>query len=63
MTFAARYCDALYAAMMTQFLYMLSCSFRFGVPGNCGKLCTRKLHKLVPRHARAVRTSVVRVGR
>ncbi len=31
--------------------------------GNCGKLCTRKLHKLVPRHARAVRTSVVRVGR
>ena len=36
MTFAARYCDALYAAMMTQFLYMLSCSFRFGVPAIAG---------------------------
>ena len=27
----ARYCDALCAAMMTQFLYRLSCSFRLGV--------------------------------
>ena len=40
MTFAARYCDALYAAMMTQFLYMLSCSFRFGVPAIAGS-CAR----------------------
>lgn len=31
--------------------------------GNCGKMCMRKLHKLVRRHARAVRTAVVRCGR
>src|SRR5208282_3757275 len=41
----ARYCDALYAAMMTQFLYRLSCSFRLGVPAiaqNCARgSCTR----------------------
>ena len=30
--------------------------------GNCGKLCARKLHKLVRRHARAVRTVVVRLS-
>src|ERR1019366_6558919 len=30
--------------------------------GNCGKLCTRKLHKLVRRHARVVHTAVVRLG-
>src|SRR5271166_6229646 len=41
----ARYCDALCAARMTQFLYMLSCSFRFDVPaiaGCCARAsCTR----------------------
>ena len=31
--------------------------------GNCAKLCARELHKLVRRHARAVRTAVVRFGR
>ena len=31
--------------------------------GNCGKLCARKLHLLVRRHARVVRTAVVRFGR
>ena len=30
--------------------------------GNCGKRCTRKLHKLVRRHARVVRTVVVRLS-
>src|SRR5271166_5149770 len=30
--------------------------------GNCGKLCTRKLHKLVRRYARVVRTVVVRLS-
>ena len=36
----ARYCDALCAAMMTQFLYRLSCSFRLGVAAverNCAR--------------------------
>jgi hypothetical protein len=37
------------------------------VPVRCcaswAKLCARKLHKLVQRHARAVRTAVVRFGR
>jgi hypothetical protein len=41
--------------MMTQFLYILSCSFRLGVAA-VGRNCARKLHKLVRRHARAVRT-------
>ncbi len=36
----ARYCDALCAAMMTQFLYMLSCSFRLGVAA-VGRNCAR----------------------
>jgi len=36
----ARYCDALCAAMMTQFLYILSCSFRFGVAA-VGRNCAR----------------------
>ena len=31
--------------------------------GGWAKLCARKLHKLVRRHARAVRTVVVRFGR
>src|SRR5664279_5455067 len=59
----ARYCDALCAAMMTQFLYILSSLFRLGVCGSWAKLCARKLHKLVRRHARVVRTDVVRFGR
>ena len=36
----ARYCDALCAARMTQFLYRLSCSFRLGVSAverNCAR--------------------------
>ena len=36
----ARYCDALCAARMTQFLYMLSCSFRLGVAA-VGRNCAR----------------------
>src|SRR5271157_442590 len=36
----ARYCDALCAAMMTQFLYILSCSFRSGVAA-VGRNCAR----------------------
>jgi len=32
----ARYCDAMCAAMMTQFLYRPSCSFRFDVPAIAG---------------------------
>jgi hypothetical protein len=40
----ARYCDALCAAMMTQFLYRLSCSFRLSVAAvarNCARAsCT-----------------------
>ena len=36
----ARYCDALCAAMMTQFLYRLSCSFRLGVAA-VGRNCAR----------------------
>src|SRR5664279_5227550 len=59
----ARDCDALCAARMTQFLYILSCSFRLGVAAGGAKLCARKLHKLVRRYARVVRTEVVRFGR
>jgi hypothetical protein len=36
----ARYCDALCAAMMTQFLYILRCSFRSGVAA-VGRNCAR----------------------
>src|SRR5664279_218502 len=36
----ARYCEALCAAMMTQFLYILSCSFRLGVVA-VGRNCAR----------------------
>src|SRR5271157_4205418 len=40
----ARYCDALCAARMTQFLYLLNYSFRFGVraiAGSCARAsCT-----------------------
>src|SRR5271166_6438414 len=36
----ARYCDALCAAKMTQFLYILSCSFRLGVVA-VGRNCAR----------------------
>src|SRR5664280_3644536 len=36
----ACYCDALCAAMMTQFLYILSCSFRSGVAA-VGRNCAR----------------------
>jgi hypothetical protein len=43
-TFAPRYCDALCATRMTQFLYMLSCSFMLGVAAaerNCARAsCT-----------------------
>jgi hypothetical protein len=30
--------------------------------GNCARLCARELHKLVRRHARALRTELVRLG-
>ncbi|HEY5177365.1 MAG TPA: hypothetical protein VII95_17535, partial [Terriglobales bacterium] len=36
----ARYCEALCAARMTQFLYILSCSFRLGVAA-VGRNCAR----------------------
>lgn len=36
----ARYCEALCAARMTQFLYLIDRSFRFGVPGIAGS-CAR----------------------
>ena len=46
------------AAMVPQFL-----SARSGlVFRQLPKLCARELHKLVRRHARAVRTAVVRLG-
>ena len=41
MTFAPRYCDALCAAGMTQFLYILSWSFRLGVAA-VGRNCARE---------------------
>src|SRR5208337_1403864 len=56
-----RYCDALCAAMMTQFLYRLSCSFRLSVAA-VARNCARELHNVVRRYARAVRTAVVRLG-
>src|SRR5271157_1069563 len=37
----ARYCDALCAARMTQFLYILSCSCRLGVAAGGAKLCAQ----------------------
>ena len=45
-----RYCDALCAAMMTQFLYILSCSFRLSIAAvgrnraraNCARCCAGK---------------------
>ena len=50
--------DASCAAMVPQFL-----SARSGlVFRQLPKLCARELHKLVRRHARAVRTAVVRLG-
>jgi hypothetical protein len=61
-TFAPCYCDALCAAMMTQFLYILSCSFRLGVAAVGETVRSRELHKLVRRYARIVRTAVVRLG-
>ena len=57
----ARYCDALCAAMMTQFLLQL-CAHSDRCSGNCAKLCARELHKVVRRYARVVRTTVVRLG-
>jgi hypothetical protein len=45
-TFARCYCNALCAATMMQFLYMLSCSFRLGVAPvrrNCARAsCARR---------------------
>jgi hypothetical protein len=45
-TFVPRYCDALCAAMVTQFLYRPSCSFRLGVAAverNCARAgCTSR---------------------
>ena len=58
MTLCARYCDALCAAMMTQFLYARSGLVFRQLP----KLYARELQKLVRRHARAARTAVVRLG-
>jgi hypothetical protein len=51
--------DASCAAMVPQFLYAHSGLVLRRLP----KLCARKLHKLVRRHARTVRTAVVRFGR
>src|SRR5271166_3724360 len=50
--------DASCAAMVPQFLYAHSGLVLRQLP----KLCARELHKLVRRHARAVRTAVVRLG-
>ena len=50
--------DASCAAMVPQFLYA-RCGLVFR---QLPKLCARELHKLVRRHARAVRTAVVRLG-
>src|ERR1019366_1564867 len=50
--------DASCAAMVPQFLYAHSGLVFRQLP----KLCARELHKLVRRHARAVRTAVVRLG-
>jgi len=50
--------DASCAATVTQFLYARSALVFRQLP----KLCARELHKLVRRHARAVRTAVVRLG-
>ena len=53
-----RCCDALRAAMVQQFLYAHSGLVFRQLP----KLYARELHKLVRRHAWAVRTSMVRLG-
>ena len=50
--------NALCAAMMTQFLYAHSGLVFRQLP----KLCARELHKLVRRHARMMRTTLVRLG-
>jgi len=54
----ARYCDALCAAIMTQFLLQLCADFG-SVSGNCAKLCACELHKVVRRYAWVVRIAVV----
>ena len=58
-TFARTAFDASCAAMVPQFLYTHSGLVFRQLP----KLRARELHKLVRRHARAVRTAVVRFGR
>lgn len=63
MTFPPRYCDALCAARVTQFSYMLSWLVPVSCCGSWSKLCARKLHTLVRRYARAMCPTVVQYER
>src|SRR5664279_5452157 len=56
-----RYSDASCGDMVTQFLFLSSCSFRLGVPAIARKLRSR-VARVVRRQARVVRTAVVRLG-